>query len=68
LLVVCGVGDRECRGQVIQERKPRPMLAVRQLTDVQGACAAGRVGTRRELRRKVGDECGDASGRSRMLI
>jgi hypothetical protein len=43
LLVVCGVGNGKCRGQVIriQERKrlkPRPMLAVRQLTDVRGGC------------------------------
>jgi hypothetical protein len=47
LLVVCGVGNGECRGQLIQERKPRPMLAVcqlavSQLTDVRGACEAGR--------------------------
>ena len=42
LLVVCGVGNGKCRGQVIQERKPRPMLAVCQLTDVRGACEAGR--------------------------
>ena len=33
LLVVCGVGNGECRGQLIQERKPRPMLAVCQLTE-----------------------------------
>jgi hypothetical protein len=38
LLVVCGVGDGECRGQVIQERRPRPMLAVCQFMDVRGAC------------------------------
>ena len=25
---MCGVGDGECRVQVIQERKPRPMLAM----------------------------------------
>ena len=42
LLVVCGVGNGECRGQLIQERKPRPMLAVCELTDVRGACEAGR--------------------------
>jgi hypothetical protein len=28
LLVVCEVGDGECRGQVIQERKPHPMVEV----------------------------------------
>ena len=28
LLVVCGVGNGKCRVQVIQERKPRPMLAM----------------------------------------
>jgi hypothetical protein len=47
LLVVCGVGNWECRGQVtqIQERKqlkPRPMLAVCWLTDVRGGCEADR--------------------------
>ncbi len=41
LLVVCGVGNGKCRGQVIQiqerkQLKPRPMLAVCQLTDVRG--------------------------------
>ena len=47
LLLVCGVWNGECRGQVtwILERKhvkPRSMLAVCLLTDVRGACEAGR--------------------------
>ena len=69
LLVVCGVGDGECRGQVIQERKPRPMLAECQLTDVRTdvreVCEAGRGGRWRALRWKSRDEVGDGSGRRR---
>jgi hypothetical protein len=43
LLVVCGVGNgKSRRGQVIQERKPRQMLAECQLTDVRGASEACR--------------------------
>jgi hypothetical protein len=68
LLVVCGVGNGECRGQVIQERKPRPMLAVCQLTDVRGACEAGRGSGWSALCWKCEDERGDGSGRLRMLM
>jgi hypothetical protein len=59
LLVVCGVGDGECRGQVIQERKPHPMVEVCQLTDVRGECAVGRGGRWRALLWKGGNERGD---------
>jgi hypothetical protein len=65
LLVVCGVGNGECRGQLIQERKPRPMLAVCQLTDVRGACEAGRGSGWRALCWKCEDKRGDGSGRRR---
>ena len=37
LLVVTEVWDGECKGQVIQERKPHPMLVVCQLKDVLGS-------------------------------
>jgi hypothetical protein len=62
LLVVCGVGDGECRGQVIQKRRPRPMLAVCQFTDVRGACEAGRGGRWRALRWKGGTSVATARG------
>ena len=70
LLVVRRVGNGECRGQVtrIQERKPRPMLAVCQLTDVRGACGASRGIGWRALCWKGEDERGDSSRRRRMLI
>ncbi len=70
LLMVCGVGNGECRGQVtrIQERKTRPMLAVCQLKDVRGGCEAGRGSGWRALCWKGEDERGDGSGRRRMLI
>jgi hypothetical protein len=68
LLVVCGVGDGECRAQVTQERKPHPMVEVCQLTDVRGECAVGRGGRWRALFWKGGDVRGDDSWRSRTLF
>ena len=70
LLVVYGVGNGECSGQVtrIQERKPSSKLAVCQLKDVRGACEAGRGVGWRALCWKGEDERGDGSGRRRILI
>ena len=70
---MCGFGNGKCRGQLIQERKPLWMLSVCQLTvcqltDVRGACEAGRGSRWRALCWKCEDESGDDSGRRRMLM
>jgi|LauGreDrversion2_3_1035106.scaffolds.fasta_scaffold35257_1 hypothetical protein len=71
VLMMCGVENGECRGQVTQERKPRPMLVVCQITDVREVCEAGRGGRWRAFcwncRWKGGDDRGDGSGRHWML-
>ena len=59
LLVVTEVWDGECKGQVIQERKPHPMLVV-------WVCEIGTGGRWRALQWKGGED--KISGRSRMMI
>ena len=61
LLVVCGVGNEACRGQVIQERKSRPMLAVCQLTDARG-------GMRGRQRERMDSTLLEGRGRARRRL
>ena len=68
LAVPGGPDSHRLGAKVIQQRKPHPMLAVCQLTDVREVCEAGRGGRWRALHWKGGEELSVGSGRCRMLM